>query len=82
MYYIALGASTCCQLTVFFLPSKRKGLLEHTVDNELSALARFSFYENLLIGRKQVSVVHINIIGVHIKRFDLKEKVRAFPRDK
>ena len=79
MYYIPLGTLTCCQLKVF-LPSKRKGFLQHTVDDELSALARFAFYENLLIGRKQVSVVHI--IGVHIKRFDLKEKVRAFPRDK
>ena len=56
VYYIALGTSTCCQLKVF-LPSKRKGLLQHTVDNELPALARFAFYENLLIGRKQVSVV-------------------------
>ena len=56
VYYIPLGTSTCCQLKVF-LPSKRKGLLQHTVDNELSALARFAFYENLLIGRKQVSVV-------------------------
>ena len=30
-----------------FLPSKRKGLLQDTVDNEVSALARFAFYENL-----------------------------------
>ena len=27
---------------------ERKGLLQHTVDNEVSALARFIFYENLL----------------------------------
>ena len=35
-----------------FLPSKRKGLLQDTVDNEESALVRFAFYENLLIGQE------------------------------
>ena len=36
-----------------FLPSKRKGLLQHTVDNEVSALAGLTFYhENLFIGRE------------------------------
>ena len=34
------------------LSSKRKGLLHDTVDNEVSALARFAFYENLLIGQE------------------------------
>ena len=28
----------------------KEGLLQHTVDNEVSALARLIFYENLLIG--------------------------------
>ena len=42
-----------------FLSSRRKGLLQHTADNEVSALARLTFYENLLIGR-EVSVVRIN----------------------
>ena len=65
VYYIALGTSTCCQLKVF-LPSKRKGFLQQTVDDELSA-------NKCLMS---------TLIGVHIKRFDLKEKVRAFPRDK
>ena len=51
VYYIALGTSTCCQLKVF-LPSKRKGFLQQTVDDELSALARVAFYENLLIWRE------------------------------
>ena len=37
------------QSTEGFLPSKRKGLLQHTVDDEVSALARLSFHENLLI---------------------------------
>ena len=37
----------------FFLPTKRKGLLQHTVDNEVSALAGLTFYhENLFIGRE------------------------------
>ena len=35
---------------------ERKGLLQHTVDNEVSALARLIFYENLLIGY-EVSVL-------------------------
>ena len=51
VYYIALGTSTCFQLKVF-LPSKRKGFLQQTVDDELSALARVAFYENLLIWRE------------------------------
>ena len=29
-----------------FLPSRRKGLLQHAVDNEVSALVRLTFYEN------------------------------------
>ena len=32
-----------------FLPSKRIGLLQHTIDNEMSALARLTFYENFLL---------------------------------
>lgn len=36
----------------FVLPSKRKDLLQHTVDNEVSALARLTFYENLLTGQE------------------------------
>ena len=48
-YTVTLGTSTCSQLKVS-LPSKRKGLLsKYSVDNEVSALARLSFYENLLI---------------------------------
>ena len=35
-----------------FFPSKRKGLLQDTVDNEVSALAMLSFCENLLIGQE------------------------------
>ena len=44
-----------------FLPWKRKGLLQHTVDNEIPALARLTCYENLFwLSKKQVSVVRSN----------------------
>ena len=36
-----------------FLPSKRKGLLQHTADSKVSALARLTLYENLLIGQER-----------------------------
>ena len=51
---VALGTSTCCQLKNF-LPSKRRGLLQHTVDIEVSALAKLALYENSLI-RQEISV--------------------------
>ena len=35
-----------------FLPSKRKGLLQQVALNEVYALARLTFYENLLIGQE------------------------------
>ena len=35
-----------------FLHSKRKGLLQNTVDYEEYALARLAFYENSLIGQE------------------------------
>lgn len=38
--------------TVFFLvffPLRRKGLLDHTVNNEMFALAMLTLYKNLLI---------------------------------
>ena len=50
-----------------------KGPLQHAVDNEVSALARLTFYENLLIGQK---------ISLRIKRVQFRENARAFPRDK
>ena len=41
-----------------FYFQKKKGLLQHAVDNEVPASARLAFYESLLIelGKKQVSV--------------------------
>ena len=35
-----------------FSPSKRKDVLQHTVDDEVSVLARLTIYENLLIGQE------------------------------
>ena len=60
----------------FFLPSTQKGLLLHTVDNEVSALGRLLFVRISWLGKKQVSVVRI------IKRVELREMVRPFPVDK
>ena len=48
---VAVGTSTCCQLKDF-LTSKRKGQLQHTVDNEVSALAMLAFNKNSLIGQE------------------------------
>ena len=39
-------------LRVFLCLQRRNGLLQHTADNEVSALARLTFYENLLIGQE------------------------------
>ena len=35
-----------------FLPSERKSLLQQEAHNEVSPLARLTFYENLLIGQE------------------------------
>ena len=59
-----------------FLPSKQKGLLLRTFDNKVSALARLLFVRICWLGKKQVSVVRI------IKRVELREMARPFPRDK
>ena len=54
------------QAVKVFFPLERKGLLEHTVDNEVSTLVRLTFYENLLIGQET----------------SVRENVRGFLRDK
>ena len=40
------------QSTEGFLPSKMKGLLLHTGDNEVSSLVGLTFYANLFIGQE------------------------------
>ena len=57
-----------------FLPSEKKGPLQHAVNDEVSAIARLTFYtENLLIGQE---------ISVRIKRVQFNENATAFPRDR
>ena len=56
-----------------FFPLERKGLLEHTVNNEVSTLVRLTFQENPLIGQET---------SVRLKWVEYRENVRAFLRDK
>ena len=51
--YTSAGGIDLMSPERFFLPTKRKGLLQHTVDNEVSALAGLTFCpENLFTGRE------------------------------
>lgn len=77
---LALGASTSCQLFFFFFPLRRKGLLDHTDDNEMFALAVLTLYENLLIA--QIKGPLSALRGVRIKYVKFRENVRAFHKDK
>ena len=63
---------------VFYLQEGKVFL--QSVDDELSALARLTFYENLLIGQETSVVVRIN--GCPIKQVEFLENELAFPRDK
>ena len=65
-----------------FLPWERKDLLQHTFDNEVSALARLTFYENLLIGPVRNKCLLSAVTGVRIKRVEFRENVGAFPGTK
>ena len=70
VYYSAGKTDTCSQLKVFFSFSKRKGLLQYIVENEVSVLATLAFYENVLIGQETT---------VRIKGVEFRKNVRAFP---
>ena len=51
--YTSAGGIDLMSPERFLLPTKRKGLLQHTVDNEVSALAGLTFCpENLFTGRE------------------------------
>ena len=63
---VALGTSACCQLKNF-LTSKRKGQLQHAVDNEVSALAMLAFNKNLLIGQ-EISVRVSLLNGLNLEK--------------
>ena len=41
---------------LFYLQKGKVAPLEHTVDNKVTALARLTFYENLLVGQKKCSL--------------------------
>ena len=50
-------AVNCRFFFTFFLPSKRKRLFQHTVENEVSASSMLTFYKNqLLIGQEGSSL--------------------------
>ena len=77
-----LGTLTLSQLKAF-LSLQKKGLLQHPVDNKVSALARLTLYENLFIGAGQEKSVRCpQLTGVRIKRVEFRDNDRVFPRDK
>ena len=46
----------------------RKSLLQNTIDNEVSALARLTFYENLSVDLARKKGPLSALTGVHVKR--------------
>ena len=75
-----LGTLTLSQLKAF-LSLQKKGLLQHPVDNKVSALARLTLYENLFIGAGQEKSVRCpQLTGVRIKRVEFRESDRGFPQ--
>ena len=64
----------------FFFPLRRKGLLDHTVNNEMFALAMLTLYKNLLIAHMKGPLSALT--GVRIKYVKFRENVRAFHKDK
>ena len=75
-----LGTLTLSQQKAF-LSLQKKGLLQHPVDNKVSALARLTLYENLFIGAGQEKSVRCpQLTGVRIKRVEFRENDRGFPQ--
>ena len=75
-----LGTLTLSQLKAF-LSLQKKGLLQHPVDNKVSALARLTLYENLFIGAGQEKSVRCpQLTGVRIKRVEFRDNDRGFPQ--
>ena len=73
-----LGTLTLSQLKAF-LSLQKKGLLQHPVDNKVSALARLTLYENLFIGAGQEKSVRCpQLTGVRIKRVEFRDNDRGF----
>ena len=77
---MVLGTLTLSQLKAF-LSLQKKGLLQHPVDNKVSALARLTLYENLFIGAGQEKSVRCpQLTGVRIKRVEFRDNDRGFPQ--
>ena len=82
-----LGTLTLSQQKAF-LSLQKKGLLQHPVDNKVSALARLTLYENLFIGAGQEKSVRCRdmssrcpqLTGVRIKRVEFRDNDRGFPQ--
>ena len=75
-----LGTLTLSQQKAF-LSLQKKGLLQHPVDNKVSALARLTLYENLFIGAGQEKSVRCpQLTGVRIKRVEFRDNDRGFPQ--
>ena len=68
---------TCCHLTLFFFTFKKEILLQHTADNEVSALARLNFFDKLLIGR-ETRVRLSALTGLQIERVNLEKIGEGF----
>ena len=43
-----------------FLPYKKRGWLQHTMDYKVCGLARLTLYENLFIEEEKTSIIHFN----------------------
>ena len=75
-----LGTLTLSQQKAF-LSLQKKGLLQHPMDNKVSALARLTLYENLFIGAGQEKSVRCpQLTGVRIKRVEFRDNDRSFPQ--
>ena len=78
--FFSTGCFDKLSTVFFFFPLRRKGLLDHTDDNEMFALAVLTLYENLLIA--QIKGPLSALRGVRIKYVKFRENVRAFHKDK
>ena len=78
---VALGTSTYCQLKVLFFKFVKERPITVHFDNEVSSSAGLTVYEKLLIGQERECRLSV-LTGVRIKRIQVRENVKAFPRDK
>ena len=72
---VTLRTSTRCQLKAFYF---WKSLLQQVAHNEVSALVRLTFYENLLIGQ-ETSVCFLHEWVSLLSRLNLEKIYRPFP---